>query len=170
MNKRAHCVRRASEWLIAVVCLVGVGCGNESSGSGPASSSTAPTGVDLTGLWRFGTYVGTRDDFSTYELNQTGTAITGGECQTSYVASEGGTDYLLESATCEAAAITGTFNDPALEMQYSFTESGQTFVTTFRGTVGPDGRLAGTGHSTKCACDFEFRAARQTIGQPSPEP
>ena len=150
--------------------LIFAGCGGGEPGAGPGNASTAPSGSDLTGLWRVGFYVGTRDDYSTYELKQVGTSLTGGHCQTSYVASEGGADFVLESVDCETNAITGTFADPALRLEYDFVEEGQSYVTTFQGNVSADGgRLSGTGHSTKCNCDFEFRAARQVLGQPSPE-
>ena len=87
-------------WTVAIAWLVLCGCGGNESGAGPGSTNTAPSGSDLTGLWRFGFYIGTQDDFSTYELKQVGTSLTGGHCQTSYVASDAGADFVLESADC----------------------------------------------------------------------
>jgi len=150
--------------------LMVAGCGGEKTGPDPGGAGTVPSGSDLTGLWRFGFYVGTQDDFSTYELKQVGTSLTGGHCQTSYVASDAGADFVLASVDCETNSITGTFADPALQLEYDFVEGGQSYVTTFQGTASADGgRLSSTGHSTKCNCDFEFRAARQVLGQPSPQ-
>jgi hypothetical protein len=157
-------------WAMGIALLVLAGCAGDESGGSQGPSGATPSGSDLTGLWRFGFYVGAQDDFSTYQLEQTGTSVTGGHCQTSYVASDSGAEYLLDSVACETATVTGTFTDPALQLQYGFVEAGQSYTTTFQGTVSPDGgRLSGTGHSTKCSCDFEFRAARQALGQPAPQ-
>ncbi len=161
---------RAIRRVLGIGCLLLAGCGGDEPGEDSGATSTAPSGADLTGLWRFGFYVGTQDDFSTYELKQAGTSLTGGHCQTSYEASDGGADFVLANVDCEANTLTGTFTDPAFQLQHDFVEEGQAFVMTLQGTVSTDGsRLAGTGHSTKCNCDFEFRAARQVLGQPSPE-
>ena len=120
--------------------------------------------------WRFGFYVGAEDDFSTYELVQTGTTVAGSACDTSYVEVDGGSESVMESAECTRSAITGPFSDPNLTMQDTWTEDGVEYTTTFEGQLSADGQLlSGTGHSTKCDCDFQFRAARQALGQPSPE-
>lgn len=60
--------------------------------------------------------------------------------------------------------------DPNLTMQDTWTEDGVDCTTTFEGQLGADDQLlSGTGHSIKCDCDFQFRAACQVLGQPSPE-
>ena len=109
-----------------------------------------------------------RDDYSVLELNQSGTSVTGSQCQTTYTQVDAG-DYVLLGAICDDNSITGAFNDPNFTLQMNWIEEGQSYNTTFQGSISDDGRLSGSGHSTKCNCDFTFKAASQTLGQPSPQ-
>ena len=143
------------------------GCSGDTESS-TQGQSNVPTGRSLTGLWRFGYYTGTRDDYSVLELNQSGTSVTGSQCQTTYAQVDAG-DYVLLGAVCDDNSIAGTFNDPNFTLQMSWVENGQSYNTTFQGSINTDGRLSGSGHSTKCNCDFTFKAALHALGQPSPQ-
>ena len=157
-------------WAAVLAAFALAGCSGESTEGNGGGSGGSGSSRDLTGLWRFGFYVGAEDDFSTFELVQTGTAVAGSDCDTSYVAVDAGGEWVLESAVCTKSAVTGSFLDPELAMQDTWSEGEQEYTTTYEGLLSADGQsLSGTGHSTKCDCDFQFRAARQVLGQPSPE-
>jgi hypothetical protein len=129
-------------------------------------SSSEPT---VAGLWRFGYYTDTRDDFSTYQLEVTGTDVTGRGCQTSHSCND--SQCVVIDARCDGVAVAGAFVDGQLKLRWEFSEGGGVQQTAIEAAISPDGeRLIGSGTSSKCACAFALRAARQYLGQKAPVP
>jgi hypothetical protein len=123
----------------------------------------------VAGLWRFGFYTDARDDFDTYQLDQSGADVSGHHCTTLHDC-DGGT-CIVTGATCNGSPIAGTLAGSTLKLDWQFDEDAGVQRVMAELTISADGqKMAGTGNSTKCGCQFLLRAARVIFGQPIPVP
>jgi hypothetical protein len=129
---------------------------------GLPTTPAEPSG--LSGLWRFEQrfrYV-SEQEYTTLELLQSGTVITGKQCDARYEPS--GEGVRLLSATCIEQTFSGTFVEPDLHLTRQFEEEGQVHTYTLDLVSTADSaRFEGGGHSTKCECSFEVTAVRAVM-------
>ena len=153
-----------------VLSLQVAACTGETSSEpgSPGDPMDAATG-SVAGLWRFGFYADARDDFSTHQLDQNGASVSGHHCTTQHDC-DGGT-CIVTGATCDGSLIAGTLSGSTLKLHWEFQEDAAVQRVMAELMLDADGqKMAGSGTSTKCGCQFILRAARVIIGQKLPVP
>jgi hypothetical protein len=142
--------------------------GEPANGSPSGDPGDAATGR-VAGLWRFGFFTDARDDYSVYQLDQSGANLSGHRCTTQHDC-DGGT-CIVTGAICDGTPLAGTVSGSALTLGWEFDEDAGLQKVMLELTLSADGQtMAGSGSSTKCGCQFTLRAARVVIGQKLPVP